>query len=323
MKKHLFLKSLLIAIGLLIISINTAWAESQGDFYNMYLSYTFEGAGGSVSGDDNNTGVAVDAGTLTSGSLVLTGVYLKCWDNWGNYYYWSCGGQLCYTNKGGSTQYVSCGTRSGKSGNNFEYQNSNPNLTIASYNQASGSYAFESWGQTWGCDGHDWGDRYFPKSSGHYTINYKIAPPAVNEGNNFTVTPSNLISGTGTSSDPFIIAYGEPTTFKVTATKHHTDANSKIKVSWNNGSTWSTGSLATTTELTSSSFTPDGTKRSITIKVKFNNSTASLDGTVSSRTIYYIQQTPGLTVAAGSNGKVRKSTGDSWAKNLPAFNLAL
>ena len=279
----------------------------------MCIQYSFQGgASTNLEGSDNNTGASVTLATpLSTGSLTLTGVYLKCWDDSGQNNYVATGGLLGYSNKGGSNQELLGFSRSnkGSGSNNYEWQNSNPGLTIASYTDASGSFAFHCWGKTWG-----WGsDRYFPKSAGHYVINYKIAPPAVNEGNDFTVTPSNLISGTGTSSDPFIIAYGETTNFKVTATKHHTDANSKLKVSWNNGSTWSTGSLATTTELTSSSFTPDGTKRNITIMVKFNNSTASLDGAVSSRTIHYIQQTPGLTVAAGSNGKVRKSTGDSWA----------
>lgn len=267
---------------LLVMCVTHAWAD-DGDFYNMYLSYTFEGADGAVDGSDNNTGVSVDAGTLTSGSLILTGVYLKCWDDWGDNYK-SCGGQLCYTNKGGSTQYISCSNASSKNGNNYEWQNSNPSLTIASYDQASGSYAFESWGQTWGCDGHTWGDRYFPKSSGHYTINYKIAPPAVS---GFTITPSGAgyVSGTGTEDDPYIMKHDAGNlVLTISGSQAHTDANSSAK--YYNGSSWSATASKTIYYASGST-----TKQSITLKMKYNNSTASLDGAVSERTVWYQQET--------------------------------
>ena len=281
-------------IMLLTLGVGQMWADSEGDFYNMYLSYTFEGTGGAVDGNDNNTGVSVDAGTLTSGSLILTGIYLKCWDNWGNSNYWSCGGQLCYTNKGGSTQYVNSGfSRSSKNGNNFEYQNSNPGLTIASYDQASGSFAFESWGQTWGCDGHNWGDRYFPKSSGHYTINYKIAPPAVS---GFTITPSGdgYVSGSGTSDDPYIMKHDAGNlVLTISGSKAHTDANSSAQ--YYNGSSWSATATKTINYATGST-----TKKSITLKMKYTNSTASLDGAVSEKTVYYQRESTNTVSASAS-----------------------
>ena len=301
-------------IGLVLVMLVTLGVEEMkgdnGGFYNVSMSYKFGSADWAwIEDTDNGTGKSVTLGTLSSGTLKVGDVYLKCWDDWGENFK-SSGGQMIYTNKGGSEQYLTGFTRSSKSGNNYDYHKTSCDLTIANSTDASGSYALVCWYQTWG---DNWGDKYFPTSSGNYTLNYKIAPPAVNEGNDFIVAPSNKVSGTGTSADPFIISYGNTTAFTVTANKEHADANSKLKVSWNNGSSWSTGSLATTTSLTSGSYTPDGTKRNITIKVKFNNSTASLDGAVASRTIYYIEQTPGLTVAAGSNGKVRKSTSDSWA----------
>ncbi len=281
-------------IMLLTLGVGQMWGDN-GDFYNMYLSYTFDGANGAVDGSDNNTGVSVDAGTLTSGSLILTGVYLKCWDDWGANYK-SSGGQLCYTNKGGSTQYVTGLTRSGKSGNNYEYQKSNVGLTIASYNQASGSFSFESWGQTWG---DNWGDRYFPKSSGHYTINYKIAPPAVSSYS-VSTTGSNILSGSGTSGDPYIIAYNGTLSLSITGSKHHTDGNSSAQY-YNTSSSdaWSGTSTKSITSITST------TKASVTVKMRYYNSTAKIGGTESSTTIYYKSEASyNVTAASGGHGTV-------------------
>ena len=297
---------------LLTLGVGQMWADN-GDFYNMYLAYTFEGASGSVSGADNNTGVSVDAGTLTSGSLILTGVYLKCWDDWGANYK-SSGGQLCYTNKGGSTQYVSCGTRSGKSGNNYEYQNSNPGVTIASYNQASGSFAFESWGQTWG---DNWGDRYFPKSSGHYTINYKIAPPAVSSYS-VSTTGSNILSGSGTSGDPYIIAYNGTLSLSITGSKHHTDGNSSAQYyNTSSSNAWSGTSTKSISSITSTD------KKSVTVKMRYYNSTAKIGGTESSTTIYYKSEAAySVTVSAGAHGSVSPSGAQSNIGTLSGLSVS-
>ena len=288
-KSYSFPTRLLYTISIfafLTLGVGQMWGDN-GDFYNMYIAYSFEGAGGAIDGADNNTGVTVDAGTLTSGSLTLTGVYLKCWDDWGSSNYKSSGGQLCYTNKGGSTQYISC-TRSGKSGNNYEYQNSNPGVTLASYNQASGSFEFHCWGQTWG-----WGDRYFPKSSGHYVLKYKIAPPAVS---GFTITPSGegYVSGTGTESDPYIMKHDAGNlVLTMSGSKAHTDANSSAK--YYNGSSWSATATKTITYASGST-----TKQSITLKMKYNNSTASLDGAESSIKVYYQRESTNTVSASAS-----------------------
>lgn len=277
----------LILTLLLTFGVGQMWADN-GDFYNMYIAYSFEGANGSINGNDNNTGVTVDAGTLTSGSLTLTGVYLKCWDDLGVNYK-SSGGQLCYTNKGGNTQYVNTGfTRSNKSGNNYEYQNSNPGLTIASYNQASGSFDFHCWGQTWG---DNWGDRYFPKSSGHYVLQYKIAPPAVS---GFTITPSGdgYVSGTGTEEDPYIMKHDEGNlVLTMSGSQAHTDANSSAK--YYNGSSWGESNKKSIAYAFGST-----TKKSITLKMKYNNSTASLDGAISAKTVYYQRESTNTVSAS-------------------------
>ena len=264
-----FVLSPILIFAFLTLGVGQMWADN-GDFYNMYIAYSFEGAGGAINGNDNNTGVTVDAGTLTSGSLTLTGVYLKCWDDWGKNYK-SSGGQLCYTNKGGSTQYISC-TRSGKSGNNYEYQNSNPNVILASYDQASGSFEFHCWGQTWG---DKWGDRYFPKSSGHYVLKYKIAPPAVS---GFGVTPSGHLAGSGTEGDPYLVASGSNLTLTASGSQAHTDEKSSINYKFGNDdySTTATKNITVTSS------------GSIAVKARCKNTSASLDGAETETiTIYY------------------------------------
>ena len=279
----------LILTLLLTFGVGEMWADA-GDFYNMYIAYSFEGANRAIDGANNNTGVTVDAGTLTSGSLTLTGVYLKCRDDWGENYK-SSGGQLCYTNKGGDTQYVNTGfTRSNKSGNNYEYQNSNPGLTIASYNQASGSFEFHCWGQTWG---DNWGNRYFPKNSGNYVLKYKIAPPAVSD---FTITPSGegYVSGSGTEEDPYIMKHDAgDLVLTMSGSQAHTDANSSAQ--YYDGSSWSES--ATKTIAYANGLT---TKQSITLKMKYNNSTASLDGAISEKTVYYQRESTNTVSASAS-----------------------
>ena len=183
---------------LLLMGVSNAWAD-DGDFYNTYLTYTFGATSGSAQDKDNGTGLSKDLGTLNSGSFKITAVYLKCWDDWGSNYK-SSGGQMCYSKDGGATQYLTGFSRSNKAynSNNYEWRNTNANLTIANSTDKSGSYTLSCWFQTWG-----WGDRFFPKSSGNYTFTYKIAPPSVK---GFTVTPSgNKLSGSGTQADPYIV----------------------------------------------------------------------------------------------------------------------
>ena len=274
---------------LLTLGAGQLWADN-GDFYNMYIAYSFEGAAGSLEGADNNTGASADLGTLTTGSLTLTGVYLKCWDDWGVNFK-SSGGLLGYTNKGGSEQELLGFSRSGKNGNNYEWQNASPGLTIASYDQASGSFAFECWGKTYG---NNWGDRFFPKSSGHYVLNYKIAPPAVSSFS-VSTTGSNILSGSGTSENPYIIAYNGSLVLSLSGSQAHTDANSSAQ--YNTSGTWNTTTSRTISSITST------TKKSVTVKMRYYNSTASLGGTESSSTIYYqSEESYNVTAASGGNG---------------------
>ena len=271
-------QSVLTIICLLTLGIGEVWGE--GEFYNMYIGYSFGGEAGNAQGSDKGTGLTQDLGILSSGTFTLTGVYLKCWDKQSGSTYQSQGGQLCYTNKGGSTQYVSCSTRKDKNnGDTYEWQNSNPNVTLANYTEASGSYAFECWGQTWDWDGSGGnGDWYFPYNSGHYVLNYKIAPPAVSS---FSVSETNHISGAGTEGDPYLLPYNGTLSLSISGSKEHTDANSSEQY-YNTSSddAWSTTATksitVTSTEL-----------QSVTVKMRYYNSTASIGGAESEATIYY------------------------------------
>jgi len=271
----LSLKSLLLTATLLTC-VGNVWGDN-GDFYNMYISYSFAGNDGSIEGDDNGTGKSQDLGTLSSGTFKITGVYLKCWDDWGSNYK-SSGGLLGYTNKSGSAQELLGFSRSNKvtNSNNYEWKNANPNLTLASYTDASGAYSFECWGKTWG---DNWGDRYFPKSSGHYVLNYKIAPPAVS---GFGVTVSGYLAGSGTSSDPYLVKSGQSLTLNVAGSKAHTDANSTLKY-WINS-----GSKQNSNILTISNITATTNQTAVVHAQCINNSSSSLVGAEStSSTIYY------------------------------------
>ena len=291
---------LLTIIAIITLGVGQMWGNSGG-FYNVSMSYKVGSADWAwIEDSDNGTGQSVDLGTLSSGTIKVGDVYLKCWDDWGDGNFKSGGGQMCYTNKGGSTQYLTGFTRSTKSGNNYDYHKTSCDLTIASATDASGSYALVCWYQTWGANndntdygGSLWGDKYFPTSSGNYTLNYKIAPPAVS---GFTITPSGAgyVSGTGTSEDPYIMKHDEGNlVLTISGSQAHSDANSSAK--YYTGSDW--GNTASKTIYYASGST---TKQSITLKMKYNNSTASLDGAVSSITVYYQRESTNTVSASAS-----------------------
>lgn len=309
-------------IMLLTLGVGQMWATDH--LYNGYIKASFNGnncwSGNyyeMYSGGPNaSTSSAADMGTLAS-TFKITSVKWKLNSDYKVDHTWS---HMWWNIDNGSS--TTKDQHWGSYNNTDCYPESSVDYTVARYTDASGIHYLNVgfYSEFWWRSGD--GDKSGTQELKTYYFKYKILPPSVEEGNDFTVEPSNLVSGTGTSSDPFIISYGNTTAFTVTANKEHSDANSKLKVSFDNGSSWSTGASATTTSLTSGSYTPDGTKRNITIKVKFNNSTASLDGAVAERTIYYIEQTPGITVVAGDHGKVKKASGDSWASSATISPVA-
>lgn len=125
---------------------------------------------------------------------------------------------------------------------------------------------------------------------------WKVNPPAVSS---FAVstTGSNILSGTGTSADPYIIAYNGSLVLALSGSKAKTDANSSLQ--YNTSGTWNTTTSRTISSITSSERT------SVTVKMRCYNSTASLSGTESSKTIYYKSEPSySVTFANDGNGSV-------------------
>ena len=123
-----------------------------------------------------------------------------------------------------------------------------------------------------------------------YVYNYNVTPPAIN---NFQVTPTGYISGSGTSADPYIIPYNQSLTLSLSGSKAKTDANSTVQ--YNTSGTWNTTTSRTISNITSA------TKTSVTVKMRCHNSTASLSGTESSKIIYYRSEDV-YTVTFDANG---------------------
>ena len=128
-------------------------------------------------------------------------------------------------------------------------------------------------------------------SMGSYDEPYwEVTPPAVSD---FTVSVSGYLSGTGTSNDPYIVQYGKALTVNLSGSKAKTDVNSTLQ--YNTSGTWNTTTSKTISNITSA------TKTSITVKMRCHNSTASLSGTESSKTIYYRSEDV-YTVTFDANG---------------------
>ena len=147
---------------------------------------------------------------------------------------------------------------------------------------------------------------------------WEVTPPAVS---NFTVSVSGYLSGTGTSNDPYIVQYGKALTVNLSGSQAKTDANSTLQ--YNTSGTWNTTTSRTISNITSA------TKTSVTVKMRCHNSTASLSGTESSKTIYYRAEDVhtvtinndghGTTSPSGAQSNVGQVTGLS-IKATPAAN---
>lgn len=119
---------------------------------------------------------------------------------------------------------------------------------------------------------------------------YNIVPNV----SSFAVTPNNVVSGTGTSGDPYIITYGQDMTLTVSGTKASTDANSSLYAKFGSSDY---GSTLTKT------FTVTTSLQNVTVKAKYYNSADDLSGTESSTTIYYkTVATPTINLTAPSSG---------------------
>ena len=129
-----------------------------------------------------------------------------------------------------------------------------------------------------------------------YVYNYNVTPPAVN---NFEVTPNNVVSGTGTSANPYIITCGKDMPLKVSGGQATTDANSTLHTSFGDNSHYS----ATLTK----AYTPTTEKKNVAVYARYHNSTASLSGVATTKTIYYQAQTFSVNITSAGNGTVTPS----------------
>ena len=279
---------LLTLIAHLTLGVGQMWADDKG-FYEVYMvydkngteyNYTYNGSNGSM-----------DLGTITS-SFKIKKMYLKVWDSWGDQAFEAGSSGLGYKTQSGSDTDYKTNNRTSKSGNNYELQHTNMNLTIASNTNPSGNYTFTHW---WFADG-TWTSTYYLKNgSSNCAFTYKILPPAVKSGT-VAVSATNTAPGSGTglsSGSPIILVSGMASTLTITATQNHTDANSALWCKFGTGSYSST----TTYNIASGTTTSNQT---IALKVKYRNNSASLDGAETTTTIYYKWAAPAPAVTMTS-----------------------
>lgn len=272
----------------MLLGAGNTWAVDW--FYGATIKYTFNG-GDEQNYDywssDNNSSQSLSLGTLT-GVFKVTKMYIKVRDNWevGNFY---DGGGIRY-NIGSGVETFSTITNTSAKGDwydgvrAYELQNTNCDLTIASSTDASGNYTFTHWFFAHYSDG----DHYVSNSSNNYKFTYTILPPAVS---GFAVGHSDddVIAGSGTKLDPYVIRYNGSLKLTATGSQAHSDANSSLQAKYGDDA------YSTTTK-TISDITSAG---SVTVKGKYYNSTASLSGAESGEiTVYYtIAHTVTITTA--------------------------
>ena len=118
-------------------------------------------------------------------------------------------------------------------------------------------------------------------NSPYWTVN----PPSVK---NFSVSTagSNIISGDGTSANPYLITPNGSLVLSLSGEKNKTDANSSLQ--YNTAGTWNSTTSRTISSITNTDAT------SVTVKMRCYNSTASLSGTESTKTIYYKAKAQGF-----------------------------
>ena len=272
---------LLTLIAILTLGVGQMWA-GEG-FYSIYIKYSQNGIAKTSDGEWTSP---LDIGDLTA-DFKVTDVYLKVWwEDWsptmsGQLHYWKDG------NEGWSGSFNNVKAGTGGS-NNREVYVENWNKTLASTTEASGSHTIT----------YKW-EAYFSSvthtlpSDGTKTITYTVLPPAVQSGT-FSVSATNVVSGTGTEGDPFVITYGSTTQFTVSGTQDHTDANSSIKGGF--------GTSTISSSATSSAYTPTTSAQSLTIYGAYvNSTTSSLKGASSNKTIYYKWADPAVPTLSMSS----------------------
>lgn len=281
-----FYKFLFFAI--LSLNCSAVWGDAQFD--EVYMVYNLNGTEKNYSFNANSGhGDALDGATITS-DFTITKIYMKYRKYNGNV----CGGQLWYKNKDNTQQYFGdktwtfeegCWSFSDDDKAGSQLKNESCNLEIANKNNASGIYTLEMQWQLWGsasnssnCGDNDW---YFNNGGNMFKWTYTILPPTVESGTQ-SVSAEGYISGSGTSTDPWLVEVGYTLTLTGTATQDWADANSALRISDNSDTK---GNYKESLTFSSSDATE---KTSVSVKFKYYNASDDIISTSSrSKTVYY------------------------------------
>ena len=291
-KSYSFPTRLLYTISifmLLTIGVGQMWADDNAGFYEVYMTYSYNGTSSNYTYRNSDSGnSSIDLGTLTA-DFQITSIYWKFWylnNDWnrsGNV----CGGLLGYNLGSGDQEWTPSLTWKDKgwdSGANNRKKEcyTTTTKTIAQYNSGpSGSYTFSHWFKGWGSvsNSSDCNSQwYINNGGGNYSFTYKIAPPAVS---GFGVSTSGYLAGSGTEEDPYLVKSGNSLTFTVSGSKARTDDNSTFNYWLNSGAKQTSGTLST------GSITSSDLQSAVIHGQCINNSSSSLVGTESTSTIYY------------------------------------
>ncbi|GEM_PF-1246945 len=286
----------------LTLGVGQMWANVNCSLGEAYLKCNFNGSSHKFgnSGNDSdyeytynsNNHSAYNLGTLTSETFTVTYISWHCWNNWDSdenttSYFWY------YKNDGTNSSATTTIDQQWNGHGDFYPKKENQTIQIASATDASGNYTFH----------HGWYTKFYEYNSSSYTqkdlnnggsfqFTYTILPPSVSS---FSVAEANHLSGSGTSEDPYILPYNGTLALTISGSQEHTDANSSAQYyNTSSNDTWTTTATKSVSGITST------TETSVTVKMRYHNNTASLDGAENSATIYYKAE-PAYTVTVNND----------------------
>ena len=288
--------SLLLLGGLLFFGVSNAWAGAN--FYEAYFTYSYNGTTADRTCGSAST-VSNALGTLTA-DFKITSIYLKYWkDGSGN----MCGGLVDYYINS-DKEYQPTWDYVHKSGNDWELQ-SEAEWTIAKYNEGnSGNYTFYYRFKTWGSttSSSECGTNFtVPYGSDKNYFTYTIAPPNVT-GFSVSHSDDDVVAGSGTAADPYIIKNNGSLKLTVAGAKARVDENSALLVKFGADDASET-KTKTISEITSTDV------QSIVVQSYCYNSTASVSSASTEETTIYYKA--GYDVAV---------TGAGWASLYLPYN---
>ena len=296
-------------IMLLTLGVGQMWADQN--INKAYLKASFNGSPVLWDGESdeytyNGSGHSdYDLGTLT-GDFILTYVSWRAYANWGQ----NTDFYLYYNKDGNGSSFPNNIKQNWvTTGNPGDYYPKTSGLshTVASVTDGSGNYDFEHYFYAdfggYGGDNRSW----LSNGGNNYHFTYTILPPNVSSFAVSTTGSSTILSGDGSEGNPYLISYNGSLKLTISGSKEHTDANSDAQ--YNTAGTWNTTTTRTISNITS------GDIASVTVKMRYHNGTASLDGAESSKTIYYKAKSEGFE--SSLNGIKYVTTGDpvEWSFN--------